>query len=64
MLPPILFAAPVNALGLGVEVVTPPAAEVATAPTVLGEEEIISKLTLGNPVPVPITPLEEADPVW
>jgi hypothetical protein len=64
--PPILLAAPWNALGLG-DGDAPPAAEVAPpateVATVLGDVLIKIKLTLGSPVPVPKAPLDEAEPV-
>jgi hypothetical protein len=74
MLLPILFAAPMDtfrlgvALGLGVALrlgvalaVTPPAAEVSSAPTVLGAGLTITELTLDNVVLVPTIPFEEAE---
>jgi hypothetical protein len=62
--PPILLPAPLNVLGLGVAlVVTPPAADVTCSPAVLGDGFTITKLMLGSPVPVPMTPLDLAGPV-
>jgi len=52
----------VNVLGVGVAL-TPPAADVSPLATVLGEGLMNTKLTLGNPVPVPTTPPEDAGPV-
>jgi len=59
---PILLAAPVKVLGDGVPLaITPPAAEVASTELTTGDTN--TKLTLGSATPVPMAPLDEADPV-